>query len=420
MKKITYIFVFLAIFGGLAYFFNGHIFLKNLFAKYNQVKNSEITSIEAAKAERNDRLLNLEIKEGSTYGQLMEQASTSPKLANEIYETAKPIYDLVKIRQGKNLELIFDKDTEELKELIYKIDSEDELRIIRKNKEISLATEEGQTYWQAEIIPIPYEVKIKTSGGEVKSSMYQAAIDNNIDIRAIIELADAFEYTIDFAMDPRSGDTFRLIYEERYLDGQYIAPGKVLAGEYVNDGKKFEIYYFEESVDNKGFFDEKGNSAQTMFLKAPVSFKYISSGYTTGPRYVSAFKQYNSSHMAIDYAAAYGTPIRTVGNGTVTSAGRKSGYGNSITIRHNETYTTTYSHLSKFAIKRGEHVSQGQIIGYVGSTGYSTGPHLHFEMIKNGYKINPLKEILPPGKPIKDENKTRFFEEIKKYQAMLQ
>jgi len=123
--------------------------------------------------------------------------------------------------------------------------------------------------------------------------------------------------------------------------------------------------------------------------------------------------------MAIDYAAAYGTPIRAVGNGKITYAQYKSGYGNTITIRHNETYSTNYSHLSKFAVKRGQNVSQGEIVGYVGSSGYSTGPHLHYEMVKYGVKVNPLKEVLPPGKPIKAENKDKFNEEIKKYSEMI-
>ena len=249
--------------------------------------------------------------------------------------------------------------------------------------------------------------------------MYQAALDNNIDIRAIIELANAFQWTIDFAMDPRTGDTFKFIYEERFLDGEYVMPGQILAGYYINAGKKFSIYYFEESEDNKGFFDENGNSVQKMFLKAPVAFKYISSGYTTGKRIIMEFGL-SGPHRAIDYAAPLGTPIRTVGDGTVTFAGWNShGYGNFTSIRHNGTYSTNYAHQSKIIVRAGQKVKQGEVIGYVGSTGYSTGPHVHFEMVKNGVKINPLKEILPPGKPIKNENRDRFFETIKKYQEEL-
>jgi murein DD-endopeptidase MepM/ murein hydrolase activator NlpD len=250
--------------------------------------------------------------------------------------------------------------------------------------------------------------------------MYQAALDSDIDIRAIIELARAFQWTIDFVMDPREGDTFKFVYEARFLNGEYVMPGQVLAGRYVNQGQTYDVYYFEESKENKGFFDKEGNSVQKMFLKAPVDFKYISSGYTTGPRYIAAFRRYTSSHMAIDYAAAVGTPIRVVGDGTVVSAGwNSSGYGYLTTVRHNSTYTTRYAHQSRIAVAYGQKVRQGDVIGYVGSTGFSSGPHLHYEMIKNGAKINPLNEILPPGEPIKEENRERFEAQKAEYQKML-
>ncbi|RLC35913.1 peptidase M23, partial [Candidatus Falkowbacteria bacterium] len=274
--------------------------------------------------------------------------------------------------------------------------------------------------WKAEIIPIPYEIKNKTAGGTIKSSMYEAALNSEIDIRAIIELANAFQWSIDFAMDPRVGDTFKFIFEERYLKGEYAMPGRILAGIYVNDGTTYEVFYFEEDEDNMGFFDNEGNSVQKIFLRAPVSYKYISSGYTTGARYIAAFKAYSSSHMAIDYAAAIGTPIRSVGDGTVAfTRYSNTGYGNFVSIRHNGTYTTNYAHLSKIYVKGGQKVKQSDIVGTVGSTGYSTGPHLHYEMVKNGIKINPLNEVLPPGKPIKDENKERFLSEVEKYREEL-
>ena len=197
-------------------------------------------------------------------------------------------------------------------------------------------------------------------------------------------------------------------------------PGKVLAGQYVNEGENHELYYFEETKDNIGYFDAEGNSAQKMFLKAPVEFRYISSGYTTGNRVVMEIGL-SGQHRAVDYAAAMGTPIRAVGDGKVTSAGwSRAGYGNLISIRHNGTYSTNYAHLSKFAVKAGHSVKQGEVIGYVGSTGYSTGPHLHYEMVKNGTKIDPLKEVLPPGKAIAEENRARFLEEKKKLEVLLE
>ncbi len=363
-----------------------------------------------------DKRIYLEVKEKDTYGKLMEDAGMGGNMANAIYEAAESIYDLSKVRLGKSLEFVYEKDTSELKELVYKVDSEEELSV--KNTKFYPQASSGVS-WVAEKRKIAYEVKLVVKGGEVQSSMYQAALDNDIDERAIIELADAFQWSIDFALDPRVGDEFRFVYEERYLDGKYVAPGKVLAGYYINAGQRYETYYFHESDDNKGYFDAEGNSAQKMFLKAPVSFKYISSGFTTGLRYIEAFNV-STGHRAVDYAAAKGTPIRAVGDGVVTFAGWSTvGYGNLVSIRHNGTYSTNYAHQSKMAVKKGDHVKQGQIIGYVGSTGFSTGPHLHYEMVKNGVKINPLAEVMPPGQAIKDENRERFEKEKGELMEML-
>ncbi len=421
ISNILVLIIFLTAGGGF------YLWQKNKTSADIIIENKQITQ-KAVEKIKTDKVKIVPVIAGSTYGSLMATSGVEYSLAMDIYNAAKEVYDLVKIREGRNIELVYDKDTDKLKELRYKTNSEEELIVV---KDCLVATNTATTsivsnkrahvcMWRAQLQEIPYEVKIKVVGATVESSMYQAAIDNNIDIRAIIELANAFQWTIDFAMDPRKGDTFKFVYEERYLDGKYIMPGKVLAGWYNNAGEKYEIYYFAESDDNKGYFDQDGNSVQKMFLKAPVAFKYISSGYTTGARYVSAFKQFTRSHRAIDYAAALGTPVRAVGNGTVVFRGWHGPYGNFISIRHNGTYTTNYAHLSKFAVSYGQKVKQGEIIGNVGSTGYSTGPHLHFEMVKNGVKINPLKEVLPPGKPIKEENKARFQKKVEKYKRLLQ
>ena len=350
-----------------------------------------------------DKVVKLPIEDGSTFGVLMSSAAIDPAVAAEIFTAAQTVYDLTKIRLGRSLDLYFDPATNDFKRLVYQIDTEEEL-IITKQPSTS-------TPWLAEKILIPYEVKIITSEGKIDSSMYQAALDQGIDERAIIDLANVFQWSVDFALDVRQGDTFKFIYEQRYRDGQYVMPGKIFAGRYINDDQPYYAFYFEESEDNKGYFDQDGNSVQKLFLKAPVAFKYISSGFTTGARYVQAFNV-STGHRAIDYAASSGTPIRAVGDGTVISAGWNGPYGNFVSIRHNGTYTTNYAHQSKIAVKRGQQVTQGQTIGYVGSTGFSTGPHLHYEMVKNGVKVNPLREVLPPGQAIKDENKEKFFSTI--------
>ncbi len=379
-------------------------------ASLNNSANSN-SNEEVAVVEPEFRKELVTIEPGDTYGVLMSRLELGPGVSTKIYEAAKPVYDLAQIRAGYNLEFIYGYKDNLLKEIKYKIDTEDELVIT------ATSTENGLEF-SAVVQPIPYETKIVVKGGEVATCMYDAAKENNIDERAIIALADVFQWSIDFAMDPRVGDTFRFIYEEKYLAGEYIRPGKVLAGKYINAGEAYYTYYFEENEENIGYFDENGASVQKLFLKAPVAFKYISSGFTTGLRYIKAFNV-STGHRAIDYAAPSGTPVRSVGDGTVTFSGWDGSYGYRVGIRHNGTYSTNYAHLSKIAVKRGAKVKQGDIIGYVGSTGFSTGPHLHYEMIKNGVKINPLTEVLPPGQELKPENKDRFYETIKEWQIEL-
>ncbi|MDP3962998.1 MAG: peptidoglycan DD-metalloendopeptidase family protein [bacterium] len=364
----------------------------------------------------------IEVLEGSTFGALMTQAGVVDSAASAIYASARNVYDLATIRAGGTIELWHDESSGELKKLVYAIDDEEILEVINDDSRLPappFQEEEVYAAWQAERKAIPYETRVRVASGTVTSSLYAAALAGGIDERAIVELADAFQWTIDFAMDPRVGDTFSLAYEERYLNGAYSKPGLVLAGSYVNDGTPYEIFYFEETADNKGYFDGGGNAAQKIFLKAPVAFKYISSGFTTGSRYVREFSV-STGHRAIDYAAPAGTPIRAVGDGTITFAGwSTAGYGNLTSVRHNGTYSTNYAHQSRIIVKRGQKVAQGQIIGYVGSTGFSTGPHLHYEMVKYGVKINPLREVIPPGKPIADEHRERFFGEIAAYRKLL-
>lgn len=391
--------------------------LHNQRQKNSSLKNQE--SNPPAGPIENKKLI--EINTGDTYGKIMSAAGVETSTAAAIFKAAAPAYGLEKIRAGHALELIYNSDWSALNRLVYKIDSEDEVIVTKgatSTNENNADTNDKTFTWTAKVTPIPYEIRTVIKSGEVKTSMYAAALENNIDERAIIALADAFQWTIDFALDPRVDDKFKFVYEERYLDGQYVMPGQVLAGNYINDGQPYNVYYFSEDKDNTGFFDENGNSAQKMFLRAPVAFKYISSPFTTGMRYVEAFNV-STGHRAVDYAATYGTPIRSVGDGTVIFAAYNGAYGNMVKVQHNGTYTTNYGHMSKFAVKKGAKVKQGQTIGYVGSTGFSTGPHVHFEMVKNGVKINPLKEITPPGKAIRAENKERFATEIKKWQEML-
>ncbi|MDD5749866.1 MAG: peptidoglycan DD-metalloendopeptidase family protein [Patescibacteria group bacterium] len=365
--------------------------------------------------EPQDRELLVTIEPGQTFSVVSQGAGLSYQLMSAILSAAGDVYDLSRIRAGQELKFYFDPQDDSFKKMIYPISTLEELFVFYD--------EEGELLAQRE--KIDYQIKIRTVEGSIDSSLYQSALDQELDIRAIIELAEIFAWTVDFGMGIRAGDTYKFIFEERYRDGKYIMPGRVLAAKFVNDGRIVEGYYYltrdEASGEEKiGYYHPDGASVQKLFLKSPVAYKYISSGYTTGPRYIAAFQAYTSSHMAIDYAAPLGTPVSSVGNGTVIFAGwNRSGYGNFISIRHNETFTTNYAHLQKIHVKTGQRVSQGDTIGTVGSTGYSTGPHLHYEMVKNGSKINPLTIELPSDKSVPPDKLEDFQQSILSWQEQL-
>jgi len=363
--------------------------------------------VDASPAVPAERVETLEIMPQATFGELMAGAGVPDAETAEIYAASAAVYDLATIHAGKSIDLHHDPTSGALKELVYALNADEELHV-RKIDGI----------WTAAKETIAYEVRIKTAKGTVASSLYAAGMDQGLDERAIVALADVFQWTVDFAQDVRTGDVFSFVYEERYRDGKYVMPGDILAAEYVNAGVSHRAYRYKNGAGNEGYYDESGNSLRKMFLKAPVAFKYITSGFTTGRRYVSAFNV-STGHRAIDYAAPIGTPIRATADGVVSFAGWDGPYGNKISIRHNGTYSTNYCHQSKFAVKKGQHVMQGQIIGYVGTTGFSTGPHLHYEMVKNGVKINPMKEVFPDTEPIKEGDRAAFRQVIDQWKTRL-
>lgn len=347
----------------------------------------------------------LQVPEKTTFGEFMTEQAVDAAVSAEIYGAAKEMYDLAVVRPGRRLDLSY-RDGQLVK-LVYDIDDNEQL-VVEKSTEAWLASRQK----------INYQVSRQVASGSIESSLYEAAMAAGLDEGLIIELAEAFGSTIDFSMDVQSGDSFKVLYEAREREGQRAKPGRVLAAEYNNAGQVYYIYLWTKADGQSAYYDEQGRAALKRFLRAPVAFRYISSGYTSNPRYVGGqYQRFTNNHLAIDYAAAAGTPIRAVGDGRVVFAGWKTGYGNVVTIRHDGTYSTLYGHMSKILVKNGQAVSQNQTIGLVGSTGFSTGPHVHYEMIKNGIKVNPLKEVQPPSEPLAGEELTAFEQELAKYNS---
>ncbi|MEK7463023.1 MAG: peptidoglycan DD-metalloendopeptidase family protein [Patescibacteria group bacterium] len=352
-----------------------------------------------------DIIIKKEILAGSTFSIIASQAGVATDTVSAILENSKKVYDLALIRAGKEIVFVFDKNNNSLKELDYDINTEEKLIV----QNVSTSTEN----WQAEKKPIEYKIETSTAKGVIESSLYETVVNQGLDDRLAIALAEAFAWQIDFVGDIQKGDSFKVIYEKRFLEDNYAMPGKILAAKFNNAGQEYSGYYFKDSDGKEGYYDENGKSLQKVFLKSPLQYKYISSGFS--------YKRVNpvtggvGAHRALDLAANYNTPAVAIGDGTVTRAGWNGAYGISVTIRYNDMYTSVYGHFSSLAkgVKRGASVKQGQVVGYVGSTGESTGPHLHYEIHKFGTLVNPFKIEVPDGKPIKDSDKSSF-EEVKK------
>ncbi len=279
----------------------------------------------------------------------------------------------------------------------YDIDREEQL-IIRKDDEGFDITR----------IPIDYGVKADQVRGSIVTSLFEAVNDAGENAELAMSLADIFAWDVDFIRDIREGDTFQALVEKRFREGKPAGYGRILAAEFTNQGKTFRAFLYKDGERSASYYDAEGNSVRKAFLKAPLSFTRISSGFTKR-RFHPITKTWKA-HPAIDYAAPTGTPIKSVGDGTIIRIGYTKYNGNFIKIRHNSTYETLYLHMSKFArgLKKGRRVEQGQVIGYVGSTGLATGPHLCFRMYKNDTPVNPYTVKAPTAAPVSRERMAAF------------
>lgn len=346
------------------------------------------------------------IEEGDTFASMMEKMGYSYEDMEAVLAAGEEIYDFTQIVLGKTF--VIRKKDGVFDAIVYDINSEEQ----------ALITKIGSGDFAVTTQDIPYDVTEKEVQGVIESSLFVAGNEAGLDDRAILQLADVFTWEIDFATVIQKGDSFSVIYEERTRDGQLAPSGKILAARFVNQGKEHTAVRFEDPDGSVGYYTKEGDSLQKPFLKAPVKYSRISSGYSTA-RFHPVIDQV-TTHLAIDYAAPIGTPILATGDGTVIRASWNGGYGHFIAIRHNDTWDTHYAHLSKYAVSAGDKVSQGDVIGYVGSTGWSTGPHVHYEMVKNGTKVNPLTVELPAGDPIKDEWRPAFEQQKNIYNAFFE
>ncbi len=253
----------------------------------------------------------------------------------------------------------------------------------------------------------------------ITSSLFLAGQKAGLPQALIMELANIFGGVVDFVLDPRSGDTFHVVYEELYLDGEKFANGSILAAEFVNRGNRYTAYRYLDETNRPGYFSEEGVSMRRQFMLAPVDFTRISSNFN--PRRLHPIYKTSRPHRGTDYAAPRGTPVFAAGDGRVVEAGYTRANGNYVVLQHGEAYTTKYLHLHKRNVRKGERVVQNEVIGTVGSTGAATGPHLHYEFLLNGVHRNPrtIHKKLPKAKSLSPEEMPRFVAQTQSFQMQL-
>jgi len=337
------------------------------------------------------------VKRGQTMGEILYLNHIDHFEINKIVKKSKGIFDVRRVNTGKKYTVICASDSaKKAKYFIYEIDATNYV-VFDLRGEIDVY--KGKK---------PVTVKLKTASGTIKSSLWLTMEEQKLSPKLTAELSTIYAWTIDF-FKIQKNDGFRVYYEDKYIDGEYIGIGRLLAAEFTHKGQDFYSFYYKENENFGDYYDEQGKTLRKAFLMAPVDYKRISSRYSKRRKHPVTGRW--KGHFGTDYAAERGTPIWSTANGTIIAASYTKNNGNYVKVRHNGTYTTQYLHMSKIkpGIRKGVYVKQGDIIGYVGSTGLATGPHVCYRFWKDDKQVDPFKQKLPPGDPIKKENRESYM-----------
>ena len=383
----------------------------NYFNNLKHKLNNNLLNNVYLKKTLNEIVINLEpkfkkynhrVKSGETFNTILENYSIDKKEIDELKKNLLKKVNIDKLNTNQKIYFVIDQSNNKIKEFYFQISNTEKILLTRKKQ--------NQDFSQ-EILTIELDKKIIFEENTINQSLYKAAIDKNIPANTIIEFARIYGFQVDFQRDIRKNDKFQIMYEVFVnKDNKVIETGEILFANLKLSGKDNALYFFDKK-EAKGHYDKNGKSTQKALMKTPINGARLSSSYGMRKHPIDGF---NKMHRGTDFAAPEGTPIMASGNGIVKKAGWCGGGGNCIKIKHNSTYQTVYAHMSKFArgIKSGVRVKQGQTIGYVGSTGKSTGPHLHYEVIVNGKRVNSQKLKLPSGKILKGKDR-ELFETVK-------
>jgi len=339
------------------------------------------------------------VRRNAFLSDILEEYGVTRQEIEKVTSNSKDVFDVKKIRAGNNYTVMTDNDSiARLRYFIYEHDPL-EYYIFSFNDSLN-------------ITPFHYKARseIFFASGTIETSLWDAMIGNGMNPELAVDLSEIFAWTVDF-FGLQKGDRFKIIYEEKFVGDKSVEIGKIYGAEFISSGIPIlAIPLIQDGEEN--FYDADGKSLRKAFLKAPLRFSRISSRYSSGRMH--PILRIVRPHFGVDYAAPVGTPVHSVGDGKVTSVANEGQAGRMVRIRHNSVYSTAYLHLSRYGkgIVPGAVVKQGQIVGYVGTSGLSTGPHLDFRFYKNGYPVDPLKVKAPPVEPVHEDNMARF-EKIK-------
>lgn len=347
----------------------------------------------AASFWRNER-----VQRGDTVVELLRRLNVEDAAANEYLRSDKAAESFRKLGVGKTVQAETGADGSLLA-----------LRYL-SNSGSQIVIEKSSGGFKASVLPSQLEQRTFMRTGEIKSTLFAATDEAGLPEPAANQLAEIFAGDIDFHRDLRKGDKFTVVYEMTYSNGEPVRTGRIQAAEFVNQGKSYRVVYFQDGSGHDGYYTPDGKSARKAFLRSPLEFSRVSSGFSLSRLHPVLNKM--RAHKGVDYAASVGTKVKVTADGVVSMVGKQGGYGNVVMVDHQGRYTTVYGHLSRFAsgLRRGQRVGQGDIIGYVGATGLATGPHLHYEFKINGQQRDPMRVALPEATPISEQQKTAFQE----------
>jgi murein DD-endopeptidase MepM/ murein hydrolase activator NlpD len=337
------------------------------------------------------------VGKGDTLSTLFAKVGLPAAAVHEVLASNKQAKQFSQLKHGQKLEFELGPDGQ-LTNLHSKLNDMESISLTRNDK--------GYAFNRITAKPT---VRTAYVHGVINSSLSQSAARAGLSHSLTMDMASVFGYDVDFAQDIRQGDEFDVIYEQKVVNGKAVGNGPILSARFTNRGKTYTAVRYTNKQGNSSYYTADGNSMRKAFIRTPVDFARISSKFSMGRKHPILNKI--RAHKGVDYAAPRGTPIKAAGDGKVLLAGRRGGYGNTVILQHGNTYTTLYGHMQGFAkgVKTGGTVKQGQVIGYIGTTGLSTGPHLHYEFQVNGVHVDPLGQKLPMADPIAKAERPRFL-----------